>query len=362
MQLYNLYHENSSKVRWASVACDVNFVSRMVEAYLRGENSIKYNSETYKVPTSVFHIYEVPMTYGSDVALIRRKYREILRTEYNRKLDEQMFAETCENVTLEFLSDRERGSIVDYFNLYINDGNQKPILTVLTRKEIVEFESQFAQGLNSIWIDSRSISLSKPKQVKVFDIEFKWLAKERGIVKSEIRKVVNGVFSGEWNVRALEYFGKEVTAEFSFREFGILANDNQGANSAFDWNIIDEKIASIAKPRFLASLYADAVEACYKELNNLVKKEYVRLKGKEEDGVNLMRKALGTDTPPIRLTEMKSDSDCNIQQGYMNIFAGVMQGIRNPKAHANLEIDKLEAWEKIVLANHLYKMWMKRVG
>lgn len=34
-----------------------------------------------------------------------------------------------------------------------------------------------------------------------------------------------------------------------------------------------------------------------------------------------------------------------------------MAAIRNPKAHANLEIDQLESWEKIVLASHLMKIW-----
>jgi len=45
----------------------------------------------------------------------------------------------------------------------------------------------------------------------------------------------------------------------------------------------------------------------------------------------------------------------------MNIFAGAMIGIRNPKTHANITIDENDAWEKIVLASHLMKMWDNRM-
>lgn len=63
--------------------------------------------------------------------------------------------------------------------------------------------------------------------------------------------------------------------------------------------------------------------------------------------------------PILKLGENGTESGRNIQQGYMDIFAGSMKGIRNPKAHANLNVNPDEAWEMIVLASHLMRMWEK---
>jgi hypothetical protein len=43
----------------------------------------------------------------------------------------------------------------------------------------------------------------------------------------------------------------------------------------------------------------------------------------------------------------------NIQQGYMMIAAGAMQGIRNPKAHGNVTIDSRRCVHFLYLASLL---------
>jgi uncharacterized protein (TIGR02391 family) len=50
---------------------------------------------------------------------------------------------------------------------------------------------------------------------------------------------------------------------------------------------------------------------------------------------------------------MQSQSDKDEQQGYMQIFAGAMTGIRNPKAHANLNPDQRKTLHLISLASLL---------
>jgi len=41
------------------------------------------------------------------------------------------------------------------------------------------------------------------------------------------------------------------------------------------------------------------------------------------------------------------------QVGYMLLFAGAMRGIRNPKAHANIEIDHVRALHHLFVASLL---------
>jgi uncharacterized protein (TIGR02391 family) len=123
------------------------------------------------------------------------------------------------------------------------------------------------------------------------------------------------------------------------------------------WTKIHPTIARVARSRFETDHFGDSVESAFKELNEIIKKAYVEKKKKEEDGDSLMRKAFSVNEPTFHLADNSTESGRNIQQGYMDIFAGSMKGIRNPKAHANLDVHPDEAWEKIILASHLMRMW-----
>lgn len=123
------------------------------------------------------------------------------------------------------------------------------------------------------------------------------------------------------------------------------------------WTKIHPTIARVARSRFETDHYGDAVESAFKELNEIIKKAYFGKKKKEEDGDSLMRKAFSVNEPTFHLADNSTESGRNIQQGYMDIFAGSMKGIRNPKAHANLDVHPDEAWEKIIIASHLMRMW-----
>jgi len=119
------------------------------------------------------------------------------------------------------------------------------------------------------------------------------------------------------------------------------------------WADIHVKITSITKSRFESAHYADAVESAFKEVNACVKGIVRRKTGKELDGASLMKTAFSPNNPLIVIADLSTDSGKNIQQGYMEIFAGAMTGIRNPKAHNNLTIDKKKAKHLIYLASLL---------
>ncbi len=141
-------------------------------------------------------------------------------------------------------------------------------------------------------------------------------------------------------------------------ELEIESNPMQGEDK---WNAIHPAITRISKSRFETEHYGDAVEAAFKELNDLIKKAYKLKTTKEEDGDALMRKAfsVSANNPVFKFADISTETGRNIQQGYMDIFAGSMKGIRNPKAHSNLDVHPEEAWEMIVLASHLMRMWEK---
>ena len=105
------------------------------------------------------------------------------------------------------------------------------------------------------------------------------------------------------------------------------------------WPLVHPRIRTLARPRFDAGFFGDAVETSFKEVNDAVKMIFKDKAGRELDGAGLMPTAFSPTAPVIKLSPMVTDSDKNMQQGYMQIFAGAMTGIRNPKAHGNLNPD-----------------------
>ncbi len=99
--------------------------------------------------------------------------------------------------------------------------------------------------------------------------------------------------------------------------------------------------------------YARAVEEAFKFLNNAVKDKSGLL---QQDGAALMRSAFSAHSPVLRLNSFESITDKDEQQGYMDIFAGSMTGVRNPRAHDHALVDESDvALELLVLANHLMR-------
>ena len=128
-------------------------------------------------------------------------------------------------------------------------------------------------------------------------------------------------------------------------------------NSSSIWDNIHPQIISVSKARFNNEHYADAVEAAFKEINTRVKKIYKDRTSLEKDGAKLMLAAFSVQNPIIKLGDISTETGTNIQQGYMEMFAGAMIGIRNPQAHNNLLITRDNAIRELHFASMLmYKI------
>lgn len=130
-----------------------------------------------------------------------------------------------------------------------------------------------------------------------------------------------------------------------------FVNDTDGF-----WNILNPKIKNLAQRKFDNNFYADSVETCLKELNSNVKSIVKNELGKEYDGSELMNRAFSLKEPIIKLADLSTESGQNVQKGYIQIFAGVMTGIRNPKTHQNISIDRKTAIHLLFLCSQLFNM------
>jgi len=127
------------------------------------------------------------------------------------------------------------------------------------------------------------------------------------------------------------------------------------------WGRLHPSVVHASRSRFETSHYADAVEAAFKDLNSRIKEHVRKATGQEFDGADLMNRAFSLSSPVIRLADLSTEDGKNIQEGYMQIFAGAMTGIRNPKAHSNVTIDESRAIHHLHLASLLHQVFDERL-
>ena len=124
----------------------------------------------------------------------------------------------------------------------------------------------------------------------------------------------------------------------------------------FDEIVTDSELSLTCRQLFVDEHYARSVEEAFKHLNNAVK---AKSGLSNVDGEPLMKQAFTPNNPRLRLNRRRTPTDENEQRGYMNLYAGAMTAIRNPRAHEHtIQDDPETALELLTLCNHL----MGRLG
>ena len=157
-----------------------------------------------------------------------------------------------------------------------------------------------------------------------------------------------------------EWSGTDVTKEFikDPPAWGpkIGAPDRPAAipvDQLFDRLVTNDVLRAATRDRFRSHNFTDAVEAAFKCLANAVKE---RSGNHEKDGADLMRHVFGAQSPLLKLSALRSRSEKDEHNGYRDIFAGVMTGIRNPRAHEHaIQDNPAVALELLTMANHLMR-------
>lgn len=140
-------------------------------------------------------------------------------------------------------------------------------------------------------------------------------------------------------------------AENPFPNLGVPEQETE--DFIFDELVTNPALRKKTKKLYDDGHYARAVEEAYKLVDNTVAK-LVKGRSRSVSGARLMREALSPGAPLIKMNELVSQSEKDEQQGYMDILAGSMTGIRNPRAHdSDWEDTRQRAAQLIILADHL---------
>jgi uncharacterized protein (TIGR02391 family) len=128
--------------------------------------------------------------------------------------------------------------------------------------------------------------------------------------------------------------------------------DSERVVRAYRDRDLHPEIGEAAGKLYLDGHYANAIEAAIKALCNRVRVH----SGKELDGADLMKTVFSPKNPSLRFNDFRDRSDRDQQEGYMMMFAGVVAGLRNPRAHKITQDAPEDALEFIAHISHLAKL------
>ena len=142
-------------------------------------------------------------------------------------------------------------------------------------------------------------------------------------------KTVLGSISSDLAFSELE---EGTTEELAVGQVEIPRDTAELANFLFDKMQFHPKVVEASRELSKDGHYRDAIYRAFVEVVNFVKR-----KAKSRlDGKRLMSTVFSPDNPIIRLNPLETQTDKDEQEGFMYLFMGAVQGIRNPKAHENI--------------------------
>lgn len=126
------------------------------------------------------------------------------------------------------------------------------------------------------------------------------------------------------------------------------------------WEYIHPNIIDASQKLFIDKHYHKSVLAAYIQIEVRLKEIWKKNKPQEKelDGAKLMGAVFSNNEPCFLEFQSREDENGkNVQIGFMQIFTGVMTGIRNLPAHGNVDIPRDDAIRKLILASLLmYKV------
>ena len=133
-------------------------------------------------------------------------------------------------------------------------------------------------------------------------------------------------------------------------------NERSMAEKLFDDIVNHPLIKQASENHFKNGEYRTAVLDAMIRLEEMIKEKAKFPKdnrGSELSGVSLMHKVFDPDKPILSWCEGKRQVERDELEGYKHIFAGAIQGIRDPKAHAIFKIRPMRALKLLTLATLL---------
>ena len=121
------------------------------------------------------------------------------------------------------------------------------------------------------------------------------------------------------------------------------------------WAEIHPRIVNVSRELYADGHCSTAAEKAVKEVESRLREKFLELKtgaavpAKIGDVIG----ALMSENGAFKFCDTTTTSGKDYRRGIHSLFEGIMAAYRNPAAHANLQYEKREAMEQIMLASQL---------
>mgnify|MGYP004665609899 FL=1 len=135
----------------------------------------------------------------------------------------------------------------------------------------------------------------------------------------------------------------------------IICHIGAGPSIALFWSAIHPRIVNVSHELYVDGHYSTAAEKAVKEVESRLREKFLELKtgaavpAKIGDVIG----ALMSENGAFKFCDTTTTSGRDYRRGIQSLFEGIMAAYRNPAAHANLQYEKREAMEQIMLASQL---------
>lgn len=121
------------------------------------------------------------------------------------------------------------------------------------------------------------------------------------------------------------------------------------------WKTVHKRIVYISASLYEDGHYGSAAEKAVKEVEVRLREKFAELKQNAfvPKEITEVISALFSDNGVFHFCDTSTISGKNYHRGVRLLFEGTMAAYRNPSSHANLETEKREALEQIMLASQL---------
>lgn len=208
------------------------------------------------------------------------------------------------------------------------------------------------------WLDNTNATLNMQYIHTPLEIQrvLQWIdAIARGIQTDypfyavELPKIANILFQqNEWNAIFLN--------PAAFGELVIIIRHIETAPVVVQfWSEIHPRIVKVSRELYADGHCSVAAEKAVKEVETRLREKFAELKtdvavpSKIGDVIG----ALISENGAFKFCDTTTTSGKDYRRGIQSLFEGIMAAYRNPAAHANLQYEKREAMEQIMLASQL---------
>jgi uncharacterized protein (TIGR02391 family) len=136
----------------------------------------------------------------------------------------------------------------------------------------------------------------------------------------------------------------------------IYDKEKKKAEELYDKIITHSQIREASRDLFLGENYRNAVLDAMIKIEEMVKKKAKYPKdhnGKELSGRALMFRVFNSANPLLKWSRLQNQAEKDELEGYCQIFAGAMLGVRNPKAHTIFRAKPMRALQLLHFATLL---------